>query len=110
MPLDDCLSLVARSFEKFLKAEKEKVAALNPKPASGSTSEDAKPGSVTLPSKEISYLLNLLADNRQLTADELDKVIVHLRERRDKMLEAEGRPPASPQGKLRKPGKRMWLG
>nr|KAG5707999.1 hypothetical protein BaRGS_025137 [Batillaria attramentaria] len=44
---------------------------------------------------EISYLLNLLADNRQLTVEELDKVIMYLKERKDKLLEAEGLPPSN---------------
>lgn len=86
MPLDDALALVARSFDKYLQAEKEKAAAL---------SSSAKLPSVPFlpPAKEIAYLLNLLADNRQLTVDELNKVIVYLKERRDKLMEAEGIPP-----------------
>lgn len=86
MPLDDALALVARSFDKYLQAEKEKAVAL---------SSSAKLPSVPFlpPAKEIAYLLNLLADNRQLTVDELNKVIVYLKERRDKLMEAEGIPP-----------------
>ena len=105
MPLDDALSLVARSFEKFLQAEKEKVAALSSGTAATTVTAPIVPSvggqlgaaSFLPPPKEISYLLNLLADNRQLTADELDKVIIYLKERKEKMLAAEGIPPV-PEG------------
>ena len=97
MPLDDALTLVARSFEKFLQAEKDKVAALS----SGTAAIDPVVPSGGLapflpPPKEISYLLNLLADNRQLTVDELDKVMAYLMERKEKMQKTEGIPPPPP--------------
>jgi hypothetical protein len=85
MPLDDALNLVARSFEKYIQAEKEKVVSQNATPtAAGAAVEPAATP------RDISYLLNLLADNRPLTADELTKVIVHLTDRRDRLLELEG--------------------
>ena len=91
MPLDDALSLVSRSFDKFLQAEKEKV-----KEKSKSTTVSAS----LLPPKDIVYLLNLLADAQQVTVEEIDKVMAYLNERKDKMLEAAGITPSpAPSGK-----------
>ena len=86
MPLDDAIGLVGRSFEKYIQTEKEKVASA----ASAATAAVGGAGALAVPTKEISYLLNLLADNRQLTSDELDKVILYLKDRRDKMAVIEG--------------------
>ena len=68
MPFDDAMSLVARSFETYLQTQKEKAAA----PASATSR--AVPPPFLPPPPDMSYLLNLLADNRQLTIEELDKV------------------------------------
>lgn len=75
MPLDDAMSLVARSFDRYVQSLREK-AAPPPRPA---------PAPFMAPEPGISYLLNLLADNRQLTLVELDKVINYLTERRNKL-------------------------
>lgn len=82
MPVDDAVALIGRSFDAYQLAKREKEAA--------AVAARAPPPFVP-PSQDILYLLNLLADKRQLTVDELDKVIKYLTERRDKLLEAEGR-------------------
>ncbi|XP_064599452.1 LOW QUALITY PROTEIN: nuclear receptor coactivator 5-like [Liolophura sinensis] len=84
MPLDDAMSLVARSFDRYVQSVREK-AAPPPRPAPG-------PAPFITPEPGISYLLNLLADNRQLTVVELDKVISYLTERRNKLR---GDPPVA---------------
>ena len=96
MPLDDALSLVARSFEKFLQAEKEKLASLNEKQSKESSTNHTSKSSVAStpflpPPKEVSYLLNLLADSRHLTLSELDTVVRYLTDRRDRLsMEEDG--------------------
>ena len=92
MPVEDAMTLITRSFETYMQKEREKAPAA-PAPVERAP-PPARPAPPFLPpGPDISYLLNLLADNRQLTTEELDKVIVYLRERRDKLYEAEGRRP-----------------
>ncbi|XP_076448939.1 uncharacterized protein LOC143285497 isoform X2 [Babylonia areolata] len=82
MPLDDAVDLVGRSFEKFLTAEKEKLAAQNKeKPPEREPSGGGGPPHP----KDIAFFLNLLVENRPLSAEELDKVIVYLQERRNRL-------------------------
>ena len=99
MPLDDAIDLVVSSFESYIQSQREKAAA----PPAATTA--AVPGSATAraapppfipPSSDVSYLLNLLADNRQLTVEEIEKVVDYLQERKNKMLVAEGRQPSTP--------------
>jgi len=93
MPLDDALKLIASSFEKYIQAQREKVqggaVAGVPPAAPGAP---APPPPFLPPTADISYLLNLLADNRQLTIEELEKVIAYLSERKDKLLGPASRP------------------
>ncbi|KAK3086625.1 hypothetical protein FSP39_021183 [Pinctada imbricata] len=100
MPVEDAMTLISRSFETYVQKEREKAAPPPerappaPAPAAARTLPPFLP-----PTSDIAYLLNLLADNRQLTTEELDKVIIYLRERRDKLYESEGRrPPAEAAG------------
>ena len=101
MPLNDAIALIRRSFEQYVETLREKANA-----ASGSSAKGAPAGAqggaalgasrVFLPpTQEVTYLLNLLADNRALTADELSQVIRYLEERRDKLIDAERRPLAT---------------
>jgi hypothetical protein len=90
MPLEDSLTLIARSYEQYMAGIKDK--ALEPGAAGGGMDAPPKPP-FEPPSPDVAYLLNLLADRRQLTIEELDKLIVYLQERRDKLMEAEGRRP-----------------
>lgn len=93
MPLEDAVTLIGRSFEQHQKTLREKEAAAAPPPAPSVPGGRRTPPPFLPPGPDITYLLNLLADNRQLTLEEIDKVIGYLRKRRDKMLEAEGRLP-----------------
>lgn len=88
MPLEDAVKLVASSFEKYIQAQREKVSA----PPAGGASSSLPP--FLPPSADVSYLLNLLADNRQLTVEEIDKIIDYLGQRKDKMLGVEAPKPA----------------
>lgn len=90
MPLDDAIMLIGRSFEKYVEGLREKAkAAATPLVATAAPISTR----VFLPaSAEVAYLLNLLADNRALTVDELNTVIKYLQERRDKLIDAESRP------------------
>lgn len=94
MPLEDAMKLVAASFEKYIQTQREKAA--GPAAALGGASAVAPPPPFIPPPADIAYLLNLLADNRQLTIEELGKVIDYLKERKDKLLIADGR--AVPEG------------
>jgi radial spoke head protein 4A len=92
MPVDDAVSLIGRSFDAYQLTKREKEAtAARPAP----TSAVRAPPPFVPPSQDILYLLNLLADKRQLSVDELGKVITYLTDRRDKLLESEGRLPKS---------------
>ncbi|KAK3597577.1 hypothetical protein CHS0354_018173 [Potamilus streckersoni] len=95
MPLEDAISLILRSHDQYLQAAREKTATQalpTPRPQA-----PAVPSTPFIPpGAETSYLLNLLADNRQLTIEELDKVIIYLKERKEKLMEVEGRRPPLP--------------
>ena len=81
MPMEDAVALVIRTvadIEAELTKQRAAAAALSGR------KDFAPPNHHTL------YLLNLLADNRFLLADELDTVIAYLMDRRDRLIEAEG--------------------
>lgn len=67
MPLDDALAMLARNFKTYLSSLR-------------SGSEQPSMG----------FLLNLLSDGKHLSVAELDRIIAHLQDRRDRMIEAEG--------------------
>lgn len=93
MPLEDAMKLIASSFEKYIQTQREKAAA-PPAALPGATPAPSAPPFLPA-SADIAYLLNLLADNRQLTIEELGKVIDYLKERKEKLMLTEGvRPPA----------------
>ena len=96
MPLDDAVDLVVSSFESYIQSQREKAAAPAAAAASAASTAAtrAAPPPFVPPSSDISYLLNLLADNRQLTIEEIEKVVDYLQERKNKMLIADGRQPA----------------
>jgi len=73
MPLDDAVTLITRSYDKYLLERKERAGALPPP----SHPEDFLPAN-----PRVQFLLNLLADRRFLTTVELTDVIAYLEERR----------------------------
>ncbi|KAL8179809.1 UNVERIFIED_CONTAM: Nuclear receptor coactivator 5 [Gekko kuhli] len=101
MPQADAMVLVARNYERYKteirEKEREEIARQAAKmadetilqererPAAGE--EGARAGGHP---QGIQSLLNLLADNRYLTAEETDKIINYLRERKERQLRASG--------------------
>lgn len=77
MPLADAMNLVARNFERYLQQIKEE----------GNSSKPAPTQAFDPPSFEIKYLLDLLADSRHLSIEELDKVLLYVSNRKKKMME-----------------------
>ena len=92
MPLDDALDLVVSSFESYIQSQREKAAGPSAAAPAAPATRGAPPPFVP-PSSDVSYLLNLLADNRQLTIEEIEKVLEYLQDRKNKMMIAEGRQP-----------------
>ncbi|KAL5022218.1 hypothetical protein ScPMuIL_001373 [Solemya velum] len=87
MPIDDAMSLVARSFETYLQSLRDKSQAAPPAATPAIPATPSTEGAPFVPpSADITYLLNLLADNRQLTLEEIDKVITYLTDRREKQF------------------------
>ena len=87
MPLEDALAFVSRNFVDYLKEKELKAVQTAPAPAKPAISTDFTP-----PDKQTSYLLNLLADNRFLTVDELDNVVDYLLSRREQLAKQTGAP------------------
>ncbi|XP_030910368.1 nuclear receptor coactivator 5 isoform X1 [Melopsittacus undulatus] len=96
MPQADAMMLVARNYERYKTECREKErdeiarqaakmadeAVLQERERPGPGDEGARGGHPPA----IQTLLNLLADNRYLTAEEMDKVINYLRERKERLL------------------------
>ena len=81
MPLDDAIVLIARNFEAYMLELREKATAPVVAPAPAPKKDFVPPDQHTV------YLLNLLADSRFLTVDELDRVISYLQTRRHQLAE-----------------------
>ncbi|GAB1599260.1 nuclear receptor coactivator 5-like isoform X1 [Argonauta hians] len=79
MPLADAMNLVARNFERYLQQIKDGSDHIKPP----TQIQPFEP-----PSSEIRYLLDLLADNRHLTMEELDKVSLYISNRKKKLQSA----------------------
>lgn len=67
MPLEDALVMMARNFNSYLSSLRN-------------GSEQPTMG----------FLLNLLADGKHLSVIELERIIAHLQDRRDRLIEGEG--------------------
>ena len=84
MPLDDALELVASNFEEY-NAERVR--------------REKSEYSFKMPDAEEAHLLGLLADNKYLKIEELNRVIRYLSDRRDALIvKAGGVLPAKPSG------------
>ncbi|NWI20605.1 NCOA5 protein, partial [Crypturellus soui] len=96
MPQDDAMMLVARNYERYKtesrEKEREEIARQAAKMADEAVlQERERPAPVEEGVRGghppgIQTLLNLLADNRHLTAEEMDKVINYLRDRKERLL------------------------
>ncbi|XP_053309737.1 nuclear receptor coactivator 5 isoform X2 [Spea bombifrons] len=103
MPLADAMVLVARNYERFKaesrEKEREDIARQASKMSSEAVMRERAPpvdeGLRGPHPPSIQTLLWLLADNRYITAEEIDKVMVYLRERKDRMLNVSSEPLSS---------------
>uniref|UniRef100_A0A8C5R507 Nuclear receptor coactivator 5 n=1 Tax=Leptobrachium leishanense TaxID=445787 RepID=A0A8C5R507_9ANUR len=94
MPLADAMVLVARNHERFKAETREKEREDVTRQAAKMSAdtilrERAPPVEENLRPAQppsVQTLLGLLAENRYLTAEELDKVILHLRDKKDRVL------------------------
>lgn len=110
MPQADAMVLVARNYERYKtesrEKEREEIARQAAKMADEAVlQERERPPPVEEGARgghppAIQTLLNLLADNRYLTAEETDKVINYLRDRKERLLRGST---DSLQGKLCQP-------
>ena len=99
MPLEDAMKLVARNFDAYLKDLREKqLRAAGPPTAAPMSAAAAAKAEFTLPDAETHYLLNLLADNRFLSIEELDTVLRYLDDRRDRLATLQGLPTKKGEG------------
>lgn len=74
MPVDDAVALITRNFDGYMRGEKTVT----------SLGASAPPVSLNERHPEpIQILLNLLADNRQLTTLQYDRIIKYLQEKRE---------------------------
>jgi hypothetical protein len=106
MPYEDAMKLIARNFETYMQEMREKAAR-----APAAVISAARPGlppvraaplavvaapapkpEFVLPDSDTHYLLNLLADNRYLALDELDKVLRYLDLRYERLARQQGVP------------------
>lgn len=96
MPQADAMVLVARNYERYKtesrEKEREEIARQAAKMADEAILQERErpppmeEGVRGGHSPRIQTLLNLLADNRYVTAEEIDKVIDYLRDRKERLL------------------------
>lgn len=87
MPQADAMVLVARNYERYKnecrEKEREEIARQAAKMANEAILQERERRGHP---PAIQSLINLLADNRYLTAEETDKIINYLRERKERLL------------------------
>ncbi|XP_019492584.1 PREDICTED: nuclear receptor coactivator 5 isoform X3 [Hipposideros armiger] len=87
MPQADAMVLVARNYERYKnecrEKEREEIARQAAKMANEAILQERERGGHPA---AIQSLINLLADNRYLTAEETDKIINYLRERKERLM------------------------
>ena len=95
MPQADAMVLVARNYERYKnecrEKEREEIARQAAKMADEAILQERERGGPEEGMRgghppAIQSLLNLLADNRYLTAEETDKIINYLRERKERLM------------------------
>ncbi|NXX41728.1 NCOA5 protein, partial [Tricholaema leucomelas] len=106
MPQADAMVLVARNYERYKTESREKEREEIARQAAKMADEAVLQERDRPPPLEegvrgghppgIQTLLNLLADNRYLTAEETDKVINYLRERKERLLRGSSEPLQAP--------------
>ncbi|XP_076332864.1 uncharacterized protein LOC143237470 isoform X2 [Tachypleus tridentatus] len=85
IPLEDAMKLLSRNFHDFTQSKqfvREKIDVPGSHP-------ELQP--VPTPDKDISFLLNLLADGKYLSVKEIDRLIKYLHDRKEKLLGIETR-------------------
>ncbi|XP_075702805.1 nuclear receptor coactivator 5 isoform X2 [Rhinoderma darwinii] len=98
MPLADAMVLVARNYERYKVEKREKEREdIARQAAKLSTDSILRERAAALdektrapPPPAVLSLLTLLSDNRYVTAEEIDKVILYLRDRKERMLAVSG--------------------
>ena len=76
MPVDDAVTLITRSFDKYMLDRRERTEGLGA--GAGRAAAPSNGQNFLQPSQQIQHLLNLLADRRHLTAPQLTSVIEYL--------------------------------
>jgi hypothetical protein len=97
MPLDDAITLITRSYDKYMLERKERLGALAP-PASGPPGP-SHPEEFLPAGPRVQYLLNLLADRRFLTIAELTVIMDYLEERRRLLVLSQEKNRSQPLGR-----------
>lgn len=100
MPLDDALAFIGRNFDRYIQDMRERRERGSVRPARRSISPSHIPAPTSSVDLTLPQLLNLLADGRQLTIPEIDRVISFLQDMRDRLAKEAGLPLSAP-----KPGK-----
>ncbi|NXI02430.1 NCOA5 protein, partial [Pachycephala philippinensis] len=106
MPQADAMVLVARNYERYKTESREKEREEIARQAAKMADEAVLQERERPPPMEegvrgghppgIQTLLNLLADNRYVTAEEMDKVINYLRDRKERLLRGSSEPLQAP--------------
>ncbi|XP_020366897.1 nuclear receptor coactivator 5 isoform X1 [Rhincodon typus] len=94
MPMADAMILVARNYERYKtetrEKEREEIARKAAKMADEFIGREREPTQGAMEERGnppgIQPLLNLLADGRYLTVEEIDKIIEYLREKKERLL------------------------
>eukprot|EP00057_Strongylocentrotus_purpuratus_P026803 XP_011681277.1 PREDICTED: nuclear receptor coactivator 5 isoform X2 [Strongylocentrotus purpuratus] len=87
MPLEDAMNLVTRNYDRYILELREKRGLV----ASGeTTAKVGADGQSAATELTLTQLFSLLADGRQLTLAEVDRVITFLEEMRNRMAEDQG--------------------
>lgn len=95
MPLDDALAFIGRNFDRYIQEMRERR---ERGPVAGPNSRrPISPSQIPPPDSStdltLPQLLNLLAEGRQLTIEEIDRVVAFLQSMRETLAREAGIPP-----------------